>query len=458
MIGRRKEVIIMGGKFANWLYQKLEFIQKKPTRILYNSAVREDLQTLEPACNISGRQKEYIIQKLSLCSMIVVCGVVMSVIMWINDKMETRIVDNQIVRSEYGDGERSVLLVAEDMEHRYEIPLTVSERCYSQEELMQMSVEATAVLETSILGENQSFDRIEYDMELISKVVGYPFAVEWHTDEQYLDDTGHLMQDRLVSPVLTELTAVLSCDSFESEHNMTVKIYSKAVQPGIEARLTKQLSAMEAESREQYNIILPSKIEDRTIQWSYKRSWNGLLLLGATPVLAILIYYGKDKDLHRQVVDRKEQMCMDYPEIVSSLALLIGAGMTVPNAWNKIAKDYRKRRDEGNRKRFAYEEMLLAIYEMENGVVQVKAYERFGRRCRIPSYNKLSTMLSQNIRKGAANLPQLLKEEAAEAFEERKHAARKTGEKAGTKLLVPMMLLLGITMVIIMVPALTSYL
>lgn len=143
----------MGGKFANWLYQKLEFIQKKPTRILYNSAVREDLQTLEPACNISGRQKEYIIQKLSLCSMIVVCGVVMSVIMWINDKMETRIVDNQIVRSEYGDGERSVLLVAEDMEHRYEIPLTVSERCYSQEELMQMSVEATAVLETSILWE-----------------------------------------------------------------------------------------------------------------------------------------------------------------------------------------------------------------------------------------------------------------------------------------------------------------
>lgn len=448
----------MGGKFANWLYQRLEFMQKKPTGILYNSTVREDLQTLEPTGNISGRQKEYVIQKLSLCSMIVVCGVVMSAIMWISDKMETRIVDNQIVRSEYGDGERSVLLIAEDMEHRYEIPLTVSERCYSQEELIQMSVEAAAVLETSILGENQSFDRIEYDMKLTSKVVGYPFTVEWHTDERYLDDTGHLMQDRLVSPVLTELTAVLSCDSFESEHNITVKIYSKAVQPNIEARLTKQLSAMEAESREQYNIILPSEIEDRTIQWSYKRSWNGLLLLGVTPVLAILIYYGKDKDLHRQVVDREEQMRMDYPEIVSSLALLIGAGMTVPNAWNKIAKDYRKRRDGGSRKRFAYEEMLLTIYEMENGVVQVKAYERFGRRCRIPSYNKLSTMLSQNIRKGAVNLPQLLKEEAAEAFEERKHAARKTGEKAGTKLLVPMMLLLGITMVIIMVPALTSYL
>lgn len=448
----------MGGQFANWLYQKLESMQKKPTGILYNSAVREDLQTLEPASNTLSRQKEYVIQKLSLCSIVVVCGVVMSVVMWINEKMETRIVDNQIVRGEYGDGEKSVLLIAEDMENSYEIPLTVSERCYSQEELTQMSIEAAAALETSILGENKSLDQIEYDMDLISKVPEHPFSVEWHTDEMYLDDTGHLVQDRLAAPVLTNLTAILSYESFEAEYNLTVKIHSKAVQPSIEARLAKQLLDMEAESREQYNIILPLEIEDKAIQWSYKRSWNGLLLLGATPVLAILIYYGKDKDLHRQVVDRKEQMCMDYPEIVSSLALLIGAGMTVPNAWNKIAKDYRKRRDEGNRKRFAYEEMLLAIYEMENGVVQVKAYERFGRRCRIPSYNKLSTMLSQNIRKGAANLPQLLKEEAAEAFEERKHAARKTGEKAGTKLLVPMMLLLGITMVIIMVPALTSYL
>lgn len=458
MVGRRKEVIMMGGKFANWLYQKLESMQKKPTGILYNSTVREDLQTLEPADNTSGRQKEYVIQKLSLCSIIVVCGVVMSVVMWINDKMETRIVDNQIVRSEYGSGEKAVMLIAEDMESSYQIPLTVSERCYSKQELTQMSVEATAVIENSILGENQSFDQIEYDMNLISQIAGYPFTVEWYTDEIYLDNAGHLMQDQLMSPVLTELTAVLSCESFEAAYDITVKIHSKAVQPGIEARLTKQLSAMEAENREQYNIILPSQIEDRSIHWSYKRNWNGLLILGATPVFAILIFCGKDKDLHRQVVDREDQMRMDYPDIVSSLALLIGAGMTVPNAWNKIAKDYRKRRDGGSRKRFAYEEMLLTIYEMENGIVQVKAYERFGRRCRIPSYNKLSTMLSQNIRKGAGNLPQLLKEEAAEAFEERKHAARKTGEKAGTKLLVPMMLLLGITMVIIMVPALTSYL
>ena len=34
-------------RLAEWLYEKLEHMNKKPNQILYNSAVREDLQTLE---------------------------------------------------------------------------------------------------------------------------------------------------------------------------------------------------------------------------------------------------------------------------------------------------------------------------------------------------------------------------------------------------------------------------
>lgn len=62
----------MGERFAQWLYRRLESLPRKPDKILYNSAVREDLQTLEPAGNTIMRQREYVIKKLSLCSMIVV--------------------------------------------------------------------------------------------------------------------------------------------------------------------------------------------------------------------------------------------------------------------------------------------------------------------------------------------------------------------------------------------------
>lgn len=447
----------LGNLLAKWLYGRLERMHRKPDRILHNSAVREDLQTLEPAGNTQERQKDYVIKKLSICSMIVVIGVIFSIALWIKDGIETEIVDNSIERNLYGDGSKKVSLIAEDGDEEYCISLDIEEKSYTDEELMQMIETALPDLERSILGENESIDKVAYDLRLVKSVDGYPFDVEWRVDEEYLDYEGHLVKDRLDAPVPVELTAVISCGSFALEHTFSMMICSKAVQPGKAELMERQISEQESNSRSDKKVTLPSEIGGQKIHWSYKRSYRGLLLLAATPLLVLLVYFGRDRDLHRQVEDREEQMRLDYPEIVSSLALLIGAGMTVPNAWMKIAGDYKNRKAQTGRKRYAYEEMLLTIYEMESGVSQMKAYEHFGRRCRIPSYNKLATLLSQNIRKGAANLPLLLREESKDAFEERKHLARSMGEKAGTKLLVPMMMLLGITLVIIMVPAFQTY-
>lgn len=445
-------------RLAEWLYEKLEHMNKKPNQILYNSAVREDLQTLEPAGNTPKRQKEYVIRKLSICIMIVLVGVTVAAALWIKEGTATKIADNQISRNLYGDGAKSVSLIADNGEKTYEIPLNIEERSYTQEELMAMAEPMLPLLEEKILGENQSFDEIVYDLALIDEIEGYPFQIEWHVDEEYMDYKGKLMKDTLDTPQLIEVTAVLWCESFEIEHTIPMRIYSKAEQPKESVRIESALKQEEQNSRMADKVVLPEELENKRLHWSYKRSYASLIVFVAIPILVVFVYFSSDRDLHGQVEKREEQMRLDYPEIVSSLALLIGAGMTVPNAWNKIAKDYKNRREECGQKRYAYEEMLLTVYEMDSGVIQTMAYERFGRRCRNSDYNKLSTMLSQNIRKGAANLPILLKEEAANAFEERKHGARKQGEKAGTKLLIPMMMLLGITMIIIMVPAFQIYL
>lgn len=447
----------MGDQIARWLYEKLEGMRRKPDKILYDSAVREDLQALEPAGNTAARQKEYVLKKLSICSMIVVIGVLLSIALWIKDELDTKIVDNSIARNEYGDGTKTISLVANNGGRDYDLSLDIGELCYTSEELSEMAQSALPVLEQSILGKNQSPDRIEYDVRLVERIEGYPFEVEWRVDEEYMDYEGHLIKDRLEAPVPVELTAVVSCEDFVLEHTLHVMVCSKAVQPDKAELIQRQLNETESSSRDDEKVTLPSEIEGQRIHWSYQRGYRGVLFLAATPLLMFLAYFGRDRDLHKQVRDREEQMQLDYPEIVSSLALLIGAGMTVPNAWLKMVKDYKTQKEETGRKRYAYEEMVLTVHEMESGVSQTQAYEHFGRRCRLPCYNKLATMLSQNIRKGAANLPILLREESADAFEERKHLARKMGEKAGTKLLVPMMMLLGITMVIIMVPAFKTY-
>ena len=47
--------------------------------------------------------------------------------------------------------------------------------------------------------------------------------------------------------------------------------------------------------------------------------------------------------------------------------------------------------------------------------------------------------------------------EMASAFEERKNLARKQGEEAGAKLLIPLFLMLGVVMAMVMAPALLSF-
>ena len=65
-------------------------------------------------------------------------------------------------------------------------------------------------------------------------------------------------------------------------------------------------------------------------------------------------------------------------------------------------------------------------------------------------------MLTQNLRKGSKGLSELLRAEADQAFEERKAAAKKRGEEAGTKLLVPMFMMLSTVLLIVIVPAFLS--
>ena len=85
-----------------------------------------------------------------------------------------------------------------------------------------------------------------------------------------------------------------------------------------------------------------------------------------------------------------------------------------------------------------------------------RAYERFGEGCGGYRYRKFGNLLAQNLRKGSRGLTNLLEQEAEEAFEERKSMARKLGEEAGTKMLFPMILMLGAVMLILAFPAMHS--
>ena len=113
------------------------------------------------------------------------------------------------------------------------------------------------------------------------------------------------------------------------------------------------------------------------------------------------------------------------------------------------------RKTEGG-KRYVYEEMLLTIREMSSGVPEASAYENFGRRCGLPMYIKLGSLLSQNLKKGSKGLTTLLEHEAVLSMDQHKMAVRKLGERASVKMLLPMVLMFGVVLIILMVPAFLS--
>ena len=61
------------------------------------------------------------------------------------------------------------------------------------------------------------------------------------------------------------------------------------------------------------------------------------------------------------------------------------------------------------------------------------------------------------MQKGSNTILDNLKKEAIKAGEEQRGRLQKKGEEMGTKLLFPMIIMLGIVMVFIMVPALFSF-
>jgi hypothetical protein len=168
-------------------------------------------------------------------------------------------------------------------------------------------------------------------------------------------------------------------------------------------------------------------------------------------------YVLKDKELKKGIENRADQMLNDYPQLVSQLVLYLGAGMTMRNIFEKLAHDYLKKTKSGGKKQYVYEEIVVAVRELSSGVSEAIAYENFGLRCQSRQYTRLGTLLSQNLRKGNSEMLTMLQEESQKAFEEKMDRVRKLGEEAGTKLLLPMIMMLVIVMVIIMIPAYLSF-
>jgi hypothetical protein len=143
---------------------------------------------------------------------------------------------------------------------------------------------------------------------------------------------------------------------------------------------------------------------------------------------------------------------------VGQLTLLLGAGMTIRQAWNKISARYTdKRQSKRMIENPAYEAILVMNRQLKEGENERAAYQHFAETTKTMSYYRLVRLLIGNLEKGAGGLCEVLEMENRQAYEMRVLRAKKLGEEASTKMLLPLMLMMLVVMAIVMIPAMLSF-
>lgn len=158
------------------------------------------------------------------------------------------------------------------------------------------------------------------------------------------------------------------------------------------------------------------------------------------------VLYISDKELFDRIKARRASIRMDFPDFAGKLVLLINAGLTVTRAWDRIAGDT-------SRDSPLYRELRLAMQEIKAGKPEHSAYEEFAKRCRTPEITRFISVILQNLRKGNSELVPVLRVFAMECWEMRKNTARRIGEEASTKMLLPLMLMFLAILLIVGTPA-----
>lgn len=409
----------------------------------------EKLKKLYVKDNVSEMEYVYCVRKTSLSIIIFTLFIVTGFFATMNNSQDNVKDIREVSRPGYGTGQKELEILAEVDDEEETLHLKVDERKYTEEEINNIFDRYYDDVIKEMLGNNKSEDNILYDLNFCDTYGAENIQLYWELDdEKILDYDGKVYRDDSNHEVKVHLT--MSLEGCEKKYDVMLIIQAEKNED--KSLQDKVQEYIDGEDSYRKSVNLPEKVDGKTVIYKESQGEENIpfLLLGL--IVAVAVFILKDKDMDKELAKRKEQLEDDYAGIVSKMMLLTAAGMTIKNAWFRISDDYVKR-ERKIEKRYAYEELTLAANKIKSGQSEKEVYRMFGRRCGIQMYIKFGNILEQNIVKGTKGMRGLLEYEVHEAFENRKMLAKKRGDEAGTKMLLPMIIMLAIAIVIIIVPS-----
>ena len=409
----------------------------------------------------------------------------------------------RLPRSGYGGSKQYITLEVSGLTEDTSVPLdiTVSPKRYTEEEANAVFREIYDQLEELVVAEGESFANLQHDLRLMTKLPKYGVQLSWDfypeldpalaagsvtPDEarayyrkyRHLMDSDGTLHNETLAPgtvVTGYLSLIMSTDIVPTGtdgetkylktqyHSAPYRIYVGIVPRALSRyeslllQLQQAITTEDEGSLGENMLSLPTEIDGQRIYYSEHedRSYLLLPLLGVIAAMAIYMRQGQARRTEKK--QREALLMLDYSELVSKLMVYIGAGLTVRNALETISQHFDALIARGIKEdRPLYQELRTMVIQFRRNMPESEIYLSFGRRVNLKPYTKLVSLIEQNRMNGARNLRAMLELEMEDAFEQRKTTARRLGEEAGTKLLLPLFIMLGIVMIIVIVPAMSA--
>lgn len=393
--------------------------------------------------------------------------VIVLVFAFIMDMSSNAITDNTLIRNDTGDGDAvyDLVLNADGLDEDYSYQLKVMEEQPSDKQANELFTQAKKEIDDSFCEENQSVEQVRGHVIMKDAYASGAVEAEWTlSDYDVVDINGDVNQDAFEEAddeqgKLISASVELSCGEHRQLYDFSFVVFPDELDAG--ERLIKGINRhidSEMSKTGTKKLTLPDEVDGVKLSWSQEKSNTAAKIAMLEVVVIVLLVLEKKEKKKTAQKERNIQLQLEYPEIVSKMAVLMGSGMTVEQAWNRITARYLDERKNNDKNIMpAYEEMLVTEREISDGVTGRKAYAGFAERVKLPCYQKLVRIILQSIHKGSKGVCEMLEKESEDAFDERRLLALKLGEEAGTKMLMPMMIMMAIVIAIVIAPAIIDF-
>lgn len=419
---------------------------------LVSQKIKRILCILYPSQDPEALWKAYYCEKIVLMLRIgITVGILMVFILISEYSSSLQNTGNLLRRGE--ESQQIALEVQTDQSDKTTILYELNPRRYTPAQIQEYVNRFQTQGESLILGENDNLQEVHTDLCLQDSYEDYPMQFVWESsDYRKIGQDGSVENENLTKPETVQITAQIRYEQQVYEKSFTVRVVPKYLTTSQQREKEILAALRKADEEQKYTgqFRLPEKLFGEDVEYRMAEESAPILILAFLPVVLVAVYGAKDRDLEKELERRKKRLSYRYPEFVSKTQLLLGAGISMRNVFIRLSEDSSLGEELQG-------ELKMVVRDLKNGMSLRDALERFGKRTANPLYIKFSALMIQNMKKGTEDLLFRLSGEMSEAFSLRKMQARQLGEEAGTKLLLPMILMLVVVMATLMIPAFLSF-